>query len=154
LTGLNNRRGFMILATGLLKFARRAALPLCLLYIDLDCLKSINDTFGHGMGDAAITRFARVLTETFRDSDVVGRMGGDEFVVLTVEAGENDLTTIQARLQSNVDARNNQSTSGYALSYSLGVVPIDLNSSSTMEELLSQADAAMYKHKQSRKRLA
>src|SRR5512138_2827690 len=154
LTGLNNRRGFMILATGLLKFARRAGLPLCLLYIDLDCLKSINDTFGHGMGDAAITRFARILTETFRDSDVVGRLGGDEFVVLTVEATENDLNSIQARLQSNVDTRNNQSTSGYALSYSLGMIPVDLDSSATMEELLSQADAAMYQHKQARKRPA
>ena len=59
---------------------------------------------------------------------------------------------IEARLQNNVDARNHQSTSGYVLSYSLGVVPIDLNSSTTMEDLLSQADAAMYKHKQARKR--
>jgi PleD family two-component response regulator len=79
LTGLNNRRGFMVLATGLLKFARRAGYPLCLLYIDLDSLKYINDTFGHAGGDSAITHFARILTDTFRDSDVVGRMGGDEF---------------------------------------------------------------------------
>jgi len=152
LTGLNNRRGFMILATGLLKFARRAELPLCLLYIDLDCLKSINDTFGHGTGDAAITRFARILTETFRDSDVIGRMGGDEFVVLTIDAAENDLNSIQARLQKNVDILNGQSTSGYALSFSLGVIQVDLDSSVIMEELISQADAAMYKHKQARKR--
>jgi diguanylate cyclase (GGDEF)-like protein len=152
LTGLNNRRGFMILATGLLKFARRANLPLCLLYIDLDCLKLINDTFGHGSGDAAITRFARVLTETFRDSDVIGRLGGDEFVVLTVEAAENDLSSIQDRLQKNVDIRNDQSTSGYALSFSMGMIQVDLESSVAMEELLAQADAAMYKHKQSRKR--
>ncbi|MGB8980490.1 MAG: response regulator, partial [Anaerolineales bacterium] len=69
LTGLNNRRGFMILATALLKFARRAGQPLCLLYIDLDSLKSMNDQFGHAAGDAAILSFARILTETFRDSD-------------------------------------------------------------------------------------
>lgn len=152
LTGLNNRRGFMILATGLLKFARRANLPLCLLYIDLDCLKSINDTFGHGTGDAALTRFARILSETFRDSDAIGRMGGDEFVVLTIDVAENDLSSIQDRLQKNVDIRNNQSLSGYALSFSMGAIQVDLDSSITMEELLSQADAAMYKHKQARKR--
>ncbi len=152
LTGLNNRRGFMILASGLLKFARRADLSLCLLYIDLDCLKSINDTFGHGTGDAAITRFARILTETFRDSDVIGRMGGDEFVVLTIDAAENDLNRIQDRLQQNVDIRNDQSTSGYALSFSLGGIQVSPDSSVMMEELLSQADAAMYKHKQTRKR--
>jgi diguanylate cyclase (GGDEF)-like protein len=152
LTGLNNRRGFMILATGLLKFARRANFPLSLLYIDLDCLKSINDTFGHGTGDAAIIRFARILTETFRDSDVVGRLGGDEFVVLTLDADENDVDRVQDRLQKNVDYRNSESTSGYALSFSLGMIQVDLESSSTMEELLAEADAAMYKHKQARKR--
>ncbi len=151
LTGLNNRRGFMILATGLLKFARRASLPLCLLYIDLDSLKSINDTLGHSVGDAAITRFAQILIETFRDSDVIGRMGGDEFVVLTIEAAENDLGKLQARLQKNVDAFNDQPTASYELSYSLGVIQIDSNSSLTMEELLTQADAAMYQHKQARK---
>ena len=154
LTGLNNRRGFMILATGLLKFARRAGYSSCLLYIDLDSLKYINDTFGHVAGDTAIAHFARILTETFRDSDVVGRMGGDEFVVLIIDATESDLVSMQTRLQNNVDAYNLQSESGYALSLSLGVIRADPKSTITMEELLSQADEAMYKHKQSRKRTA
>ena len=153
-TGLNNRRGFMILATGLLKFARRADYPSCLLYIDMDSLKHINDTFGHAAGDTAITHFARILTETFRDSDVIGRLGGDEFVVLMVDATESDLDSMKVRLQSNVDAHNLQSVGGYALSFSLGVIRVDMNSTISMEELLSQADAAMYKHKQSRKRTA
>jgi diguanylate cyclase (GGDEF)-like protein len=152
-TSLNNRRGFMILATGLLKFARRADYPASLLYIDMDSLKHINDTFGHAAGDAALTHFAKILTDTFRDSDVIGRLGGDEFVVLMVDATENDLTSMQARLQSNVDAHNRQAD-GHALSFSLGVIRVDSNSTDTMEVLLSQADAAMYKHKQSRKRVA
>lgn len=152
LTGLNNRRGFMILATGLLKFARRANSPLCLLYIDLDCLKSINDMFGHTAGDAALVRFSRILTETFRDADVIGRLGGDEFVVLTIEATASDLANIQTRLQQNLEQHILQSKSGYALSFSMGVIQVDLESSISMEELLSQADAAMYKHKQARKR--
>lgn len=152
-TGLNNRRGFMILATGLLKFARRAGYPPSLLYIDLDSLKHINDTFGHAAGDAALTHFARILTETFRDSDVIGRLGGDEFVVLMIDATESDLANMQARLQSNVESHNLQS-GGYALSFSLGVIRVDPNSTDTMETFLSQADAAMYKHKQSRKRTA
>jgi diguanylate cyclase (GGDEF)-like protein len=154
LTSLNNRRGFMILATGLLKFARRAGYPLYLLYIDLDSLKYINDTFGHAAGDTAITHFARILTETFRDSDVIGRMGGDEFVVLIIDASESDLASMQARLQSSVDAHNIQSMHGYALSLSLGVIRVDPNSTITMEALLSQADEAMYAHKQRRKRTA
>jgi len=152
-TGLNNRRGFMILATGLLKFARRAGYPASLLYIDMDSLKHINDTFGHAAGDAALIHFAHTLTETFRDSDIIGRLGGDEFVVLMIDATESDLANMQARLQSNVDAHNLQA-GGHALSFSLGVIWVDSNSTDTMETLLSQADAAMYKHKQSRKRRA
>ena len=152
LTGLNNRRGFMILATGLLKFARRAGYSMCLIYVDLDSLKYINDTFGHPAGDMAITHFSRILTETFRDSDVIGRMGGDEFVVLIIDATESDIAAMQALLQGNVDAHNLQAERGHALSFSLGVIRIDQNSSITMEEFLSHADEAMYKHKLSRKR--
>lgn len=151
-TGLNNRRGFMILATGLLKFARRADYPASLLYIDMDSLKHINDTFGHAAGDAALTHFAKILTTTFRDSDIIGRLGGDEFVVLMIDATEDDLASMQARLQSNVDVHNLQA-GGQALSFSLGVIRVDSDSTDTMEVLLSQADAAMYKHKQSRKRV-
>ena len=153
-TGLNNRRGFMILATGLLKFARRAGYPSCLLYIDLDSLKYINDTFGHAAGDAALIHFANILTETFRDSDIIGRLGGDEFVVLLIDATESDLVSMQARLQSNVDAHNLRSERGYALAFSVGVIRVEAKSTITMEELLSEADAAMYRHKQSRRRIA
>lgn len=152
LTGLNNRRGFMILATGLLKFARRAGYSVCLLYIDLDSLKYINDTFGHAGGDAAITHFSRLLIETFRDSDVIGRLGGDEFVALIIDATEGDLANMEARLRSNVDTYNLQASSGQALSFSLGTIWADSTAHITMEELLSQADKAMYVHKQRRKR--
>jgi diguanylate cyclase (GGDEF)-like protein len=154
LTGLHNRRGFMILATGLLKFARRVGYSVYLLYIDLDSLKYINDTFGHAAGDAAISDFASILTDTFRDSDVVGRLGGDEFVALIADATESDLTSIQTRLQSNVDEHNVRSPAGQALSFSLGVIRVEPQSTIAMEELLSEADAAMYKHKLSRKRTA
>lgn len=151
LTGLNNRRGFLILAAGLLKFARRANHPLCLLYIDMDCLKHVNDTFGHAEGDLALAHFVHILTETFRDSDVIGRMGGDEFVVLTIDAAEKDIAVIQARLQSNVNEYNLQSVRGYTLSFSLGVIQVDLNSTFTIETLLTQADAVMYEQKRLKK---
>ena len=154
LTGLSNRRGFMILATGMLKFARRAGYSVSLIYIDLDSLKFINDTFGHSGGDAAIIHFSRLLTETFRDSDVIGRLGGDEFVVLIIDATENDLAAMQARLQGNVDAYNLQSDGRRSLSFSMGSIRVDSNSTITMEELLSQADKAMYEHKQRRRRTA
>jgi diguanylate cyclase (GGDEF)-like protein len=118
----------------------------------MDSLKHINDSLGHAEGDMALTHFSHILTETFRDSDVIARLGGDEFVILTIGASQGDLAGIQTRLQGNVDTYNLQSVRGYALSFSLGVIWVDLNS--TMEALLAQADAAMYKHKQSRKRTA
>lgn len=152
LTGLNNRRGFMILATGLLKFARRMGYSMCLIYIDLDSLKAINDRFGHTGGDAAITHFARILTETFRESDVIGRLGGDEFVVFIVDASGNDLSTLEARLHSHVEAYNLNAGPGQALSFSMGTIWEDSRSLISMEEMLSKADAAMYIHKQQRKR--
>ncbi|MBI4762355.1 MAG: GGDEF domain-containing response regulator [Chloroflexota bacterium] len=153
LTGLNNRRGFMILATGLMKFARRVGYSLCLLYIDLDSLKHLNDTLGHAAGDALILRFSRILTDTFRESDVIGRLGGDEFVVLMADATESDVEAMRQRLQANVDAHNRQA--GQALiTFSLGVIRVPPESTITMEELLAQADKAMYEHKQRRRQKA
>lgn len=151
MTGLNNRRGFMILATGLLKFARRAGVSSCLIYIDLDSLKHINNVFGHTGGDRALTQFSNILTETFRESDVIGRLGGDEFVILLIDASEEDLAAMQARLQRGVDAYNQQVESGFALSFSMGGIRVDAKSRITMEALLSKADEAMFKHKQTRK---
>jgi diguanylate cyclase (GGDEF)-like protein len=151
LTGLNNRRGFMIHATGLLKFARRVGYSTSLIYIDLDSLKKINDTLGHAEGDMALTHFSRILTETFRDSDVIGRLGGDEFVILIIDATENDLASMQTSLQNNVDAHNIQTAGEYGLAFSMGAIHVDSNSTITMETLLSQADEAMYKHKRSRR---
>ncbi len=154
LTGLNNRRGFMILATGLLKFARRMGYSLCLIYIDLDSLKAINDTFGHIGGDTAISSFARILSVTFRESDILGRLGGDEFVVLIVDATEEDLETMKMRLYGNVEEYNSQVGPKQALSFSMGTIWEDAKSNITMEEMLAKADKEMYLHKQSRKRPA
>ena len=154
LTGLNNRRGFIILATSLLKFARRVKYSLSLLYIDLDSLKYINNTFGHAAGDEIILQFANILTDTFRDSDIIGRLGGDEFVVLLVDATEDDLESMRTRLKNNVEAYNLQSDQQSKISFSLGIIRADPDSTISMEELLSQADQAMYEHKRQRKNTA
>lgn len=152
LTGLHNRRGFMILSTNMLKFARRAGYSSSLIYIDLDSLKHINDSFGHAAGDAALTSFARILTKTFRESDTIGRLGGDEFVVLILDASDSDLASMQVRLQKHLDAHNQLTEPEQTLSFSMGSIRVDAASKISMEEFLAQADEAMYKHKQSRKR--
>lgn len=153
ITGLNNRRGFMILATGLLKFARRVGYSLSLLYIDLDSLKLTNDTLGHNAGDALIVRFANILTATFRESDIIGRMGGDEFVILMADATETDIENMRGNLQRNVDTHNLQRDLP-SIAFSMGVIRVYPDADLTMEDLLSQADRAMYEHKMRRRRPA
>lgn len=151
LTGLNNRRGFMLLAEELLKYARRTGHRICLLYMDLDGLKRINDTFGHPAGDDALIQTAHILTKTFREADVIARLGGDEFGVLAMDTAESNVEAILARVEEHLKTYNAQSNSRYRLSLSLGVIALDPNSTQTMEELLSQADATMYSQKQDRK---
>jgi diguanylate cyclase (GGDEF)-like protein len=81
-------------------------------------------------------------------------MGGDEFVVMIADASESDLASVQSRLQSNIDMYNLKAAQGQTFSFSLGVIRVEPESTITMEELLAQADAAMYKHKLSRRRTA
>lgn len=151
LTGLNNRRGFMLLAEELLKYGRRTDHRMCLLYMDLDGLKHINDTFGHAAGDDALIQTAHILMKTFREADVIARLGGDEFGILAMDMAEDNIKEIIARLDQHINAHNTQSNSGYVLSFSPGVIPIDPNATQTIQELLSQADAAMYSYKQHKK---
>jgi diguanylate cyclase (GGDEF)-like protein len=151
LTGLNNRRGFRLLTEELLKLARRSGRSLWLVYADLDYLKRINDTFGHAAGDKALKNVAKILLQTFRESDVVARIGGDEFAILTIDSSRQGFELIQTRVQKNLDAHNHRSNAGYDLSLSMGAISVDLTSIHTVEELLSQADAVMYADKQSKR---
>ena len=82
LTGLYNRRGLFALGEHTMRSARRRAKGLGVIYVDVDGLKDINDRFGHAQGDEALRAVADVIRASIRESDVVGRVGGDEFVVL------------------------------------------------------------------------
>jgi diguanylate cyclase (GGDEF)-like protein len=152
LTGLNNRRGFRILADELVKLARRGGRGLWLAYADLDYLKRINDTFGHAAGDDALKSVARILEQSVRESDVIARIGGDEFAMLAVDSSREGFEVIRSRLQGILDAHNESSRAGYALSVSLGTIWVDPDSDSTIDEWLSQADAGMYAIKQAKRR--
>lgn len=147
LTGLYNRRGFFTLAENLLKTAKRQQSGLFILYCDLDNLKGINDNLGHQKGDWALIDTANILKETFRDSDVVARIGGDEFVVIPIELRDNNIETVINRLQEAVDMDNARSKRGYNLSISTGKAYFDPLSPCTIDELLSLADKSMYKQR-------
>ena len=146
LTGLYNRRRLFVLMEQYLKIANRTKKRLLLLYIDMDDLKRINDQYGHNEGDQALMDFAAILKVTFRQSDIVARIGGDEFVILLESTDEND-KTVTTRLQENLRNYNNKLTIDYNLSVSIGAAPFDPDHPVSIDELLDQADSSMYVQK-------
>jgi len=147
LTGLYNRRRFFILAEQYIKLSVRTNKKLLLLFIDMDDLKSINDHHGHNEGDHALIDLANILKKTFRESDIVARIGGDEFVVLSESTDGNDEIPL-TRLHENVKDCNAKRSRLYTLSISVGTTQFDPKHPISIDELLSEADAAMYAQKE------
>jgi len=150
LTGLYNLRGFYLLADQALRLAHRSDEPFTVLFVDLDNLKRINDSLGHNFGSQFLVETAQILNDTFRETDVLGRVGGDEFAV----AGQfSPLAIIQAeeRLASAAAQRNAKSGGGPALSFSIGHATSGDAPRETLDKLLSRADQAMYHQKRAKK---
>jgi diguanylate cyclase (GGDEF)-like protein/PAS domain S-box-containing protein len=146
LTGLRNRRGFFVDGTRIIGEAARLQKTAAVVYVDIDGLKRVNDTYGHDAGTALIVAAADVLKNTFRAADVVGRLGGDEFVALAVVSRE-DAVTITDRMTWHLAKFNAASDLPYPLAMSVGVAFLDPSHATTLEDLVREADAAMYKHK-------
>jgi diguanylate cyclase (GGDEF)-like protein len=151
LTGLHNRRGFLSLAVQQLKLSDRTKRRLILFFADLDGLKWINDTLGHEEGDKALIEAASMLKETFRSSDIIARMGGDEFAILAIDPEEIDPEIIVNRLQNQIDMHNNQANRKYKLSISIGCSFHDPENPSSVDELMVNADQLMYEQKKNKK---
>ncbi|AKU93189.1 GGDEF domain protein [Vulgatibacter incomptus] len=152
LTGLHNRRGFLLLAGQKLFSARRSNAACVLLYLDLDGFKAINDVHGHPEGDVALVETARLLRGTFRDTDVVGRLGGDEFVVLARSGEESDpVAAMCERLQQRFAEANAAGGRPYALACSIGAARWEPEDPVALEELLATADAELLKVKRAKK---
>jgi PAS domain S-box/PAS domain S-box/diguanylate cyclase (GGDEF) domain len=150
LTGIYNRRGFLTLAEQELKMANRMKHGVFLLFADLDDLKGINDTFGHLEGDRALIAIANVIKDTYRDPDIIARIGGDEFVVLAIEgASESSADNLRIRLNRNLGLFNArvQEKRPYTLSLSLGVVRSNPDQPASVEDLIGEADKQMYEEK-------
>jgi diguanylate cyclase (GGDEF)-like protein len=152
LTGLYNHRGFFTLSSHCLKTAHRTNQSSLIFYIDLDGLKQINDTFGHKEGSRAIASAAEILRRTFRESDVVARIGGDEFAILAANVSYADADSMTDRLTKNIRAYNEDGRQSYALSMSFGVVCAEAGTTLTIEELIARADEAMYEQKRSKRK--
>lgn len=147
LTGFYNRRGFFSFAEHHLKIADRMRRGLFLLYADIDNLKQVNDRFGHNEGDRLIIRTAELLKETFRNSDIIARVGGDEFVIFPLEAEEGALDQIFDRLQNKITIMNSDTAPKYPISLSIGSAYYDPSKPCSIAELLNRADISMYEGK-------
>lgn len=145
LTGLHNRRYLFEVGPGLLELARRNGSPLCVVLLDLDHFKLLNDTYGHQAGDAVLQRFGTLLRQMLRKSDVVCRHGGEEFVAVMPEidaAGAEQMLArlLQAFQQLPPDTGRRRMPAG---SFSAGIALFPRHGS-TLDQLLSRADRALY----------
>ena len=151
LTGLYNLRGFFTFAEQLLKLANRQKKGIFMLYGDVDNLKVINDTLGHREGDSALIDTAALLKTTYRESDIIARIGGDEFVVVPVGIDGDNIGTIANRFLRNLEdhaAKNNRS---YRLSVSIGISHYDPQNPCSVDQLIADADTMMYEQKRMRR---
>lgn len=147
LTGLYNRRGFVALAEQQLKTASRMDNGAGLIFADLDGMKDINDTLGHGEGDRALIEIAQILKKTFRGSDIVARLGGDEFVVFAMENEGFDMDILTRRIQQAVEAANAAPDHPFTLSLSIGIARFDPQNPRSLDALLAESDSLMYENK-------
>ncbi len=147
LTGLYNRRGFWALADSHIKMTRRQRRRSLILCADLDGLKLINDKLGHDEGDRAIVETARLLDSCFRESDIVARFGGDEFVALAYDAVSGSEQTLTNRIRSRLKGANEEDDRGYDLSLSIGTAVVNGGKDTGLAELLEKADRALYRNK-------
>src|SRR4030066_2301547 len=147
LTGLYNRRGFFSLAEKLLQLCKREKKGIFMLYTDLDGLKKINDTFGHKEGDMALIDIANILRNNYRESDIIARIGGDEFVVIPIGTTEDSTKIATSRLQKSIEITNSEINRSYKLSLSFGIAYYDPENPCSIDELLVQGDKLMYEQK-------
>ncbi len=148
LTGVLNRRGFYLLAGQQIRMAIRNNLCIVILFADMDNLKQINDELGHLEGDRALVEMANVLKDSVRETDIVARYGGDEFVVLLTDITTTNVEQIVLRnIEKHIEAFNSTYDRRYTLSISVGFSAHDTEDMFSIDELILHADNSMYKRK-------
>jgi diguanylate cyclase (GGDEF)-like protein/PAS domain S-box-containing protein len=144
LTRMRKRRGFDLAAEHALAFADREGVPLVVAYLDMDNLKTINDTFGHRIGDAAINRLAASISSVTRAVDVSARVGGDEFILLLYDARKADADVIIERIAAEVDGAGADVP---PVKFSVGIAEREPNTEASLDDLIQAADRRMYENK-------
>lgn len=144
LTGVYNRRGFINESEKILSVCKGEHHTGAVLYADLDCLKTINDTFGHKEGDFAIRKISELLVSNLRHGDIVGRVGGDEFVAFIMDTDEQQINDICQNIKKCADSFNSESDKPYNIGVSMGVYFFDTFDRENIDQLMSGADGNLY----------
>lgn len=150
LTGVYNRRGLFALAEQQLMLDARMGWQTGLLYADVDNMKQINDTQGHAAGDQALRTVADAMRRAFRASDIIARVGGDEFAVVAAHASERFNDALAARFQEALARKHQENGHPYELRVSVGTVVCPPGARVALDTLLAEAEAAMYRAKRHR----
>ncbi|MDN4543781.1 GGDEF domain-containing protein [Pseudomonas sp. C32] len=143
LTLLSNRHGFIALAQLGLDACEQLEIPATLLYFTLDEFKHINYLYGRVEGDDVLKTFADVLRIGFRENDVVGRLGGDRFVVLLTGSSTVEIESIKTRLKEILDERNATASRSYDIRFSVEQVEYDSALQGSVEQLLAETERVM-----------
>jgi diguanylate cyclase (GGDEF)-like protein len=150
LTSLLNLKGFSFLAEQQLKVAARSSKGMLLIYIDVDKLRQMNDTFGHSAGDMALIDVANIIKTTFRKSDILARIGGDEFVILALETSWAVSEILTLRVQENLQKHNAKAGRPYKISLSMGFSFYSPENPCSLEELIESAGKYMHEGQEGR----
>ncbi len=149
LTGLFNRRAVMESLSHHIDLARRNGLPMCLLMLDVDHFKNVNDTYGHLSGDRVLRQIAKTLIERTRAQDQVGRFGGEEFLVIVPDTDVDGALTLAETLRTSIENVAFVTEEGKAINVtvSIGVSQLRASGSQQPEKLIALADQALYRAK-------
>lgn len=156
LTNINNRRRFFELAEKEYKRAWRYHRPLSFVILDIDHFKSINDLYGHAIGDAVLSRFAHECNQHIRNGiDILGRVGGEEFAILFPETGRKAACEVVHRLSTQIGGKPiSIGDIDLQITFSGGLIEIDHENKMELDHLIDRADRALYLAKQTRNCIA
>lgn len=153
LTGIYNRRGFLDRVKTVMEAEVYQGRKALVVYADMDNLKIVNDEFGHDDGDFALKTIGKAIVQSFRQSDVVARMGGDEFAAFALIAEDDFGDVIKDRIRTYLRDMNNASNKPYLVSMSIGTYEFVIGKEQNIDQILNKADAELYKEKKSKKKV-
>ncbi len=152
LTGIYNRRGFFEATQNVVCDRRNKGKRAIIVFADMDCLKIINDQFGHDEGDYAIIKSAHILKNSFRKTDVVGRIGGDEFAAFALVECKNCVEVVRRRIKRKSERVNNISGKPYYVSISVGICEFECGPNVDVKNFLDVADEQLYVEKKTKQK--